>query len=207
MSMDDTWEGWALGGQTGNQYRNNILAVGRVAQAYVNQRKLDHEVKILQTQASQFAKQTTQWISLVENFNQALKIHLMLKLTCHFDSPGLYEFRFVKKLTVTSKPRLPFILNGAKGAQAAITAHCRSEQSREIVTLLCPEHDSALPGRGLKEIGDVENWARSIEKDMRIIATALEYKFVSVLYCTVQNLIFLAGKKLCQKRTFRFTKC
>ncbi|MEE6471392.1 hypothetical protein FKM82_009258 [Ascaphus truei] len=71
-----------------------------VAQAYVNQRKLDHEVKTLQTQAAQFAKQTTQWISLVENFNQALK-----------------------------------------------------------------------------EIGDVENWARSIEKDMRIIATALEYVY------------------------------
>ncbi|XP_069826163.1 biogenesis of lysosome-related organelles complex 1 subunit 1 isoform X1 [Dendropsophus ebraccatus] len=75
------------------------LNVG-VAQAYVNQRKLDHEVKTLQTQAAQFAKQTTQWIGLVENFNQALK-----------------------------------------------------------------------------EIGDVENWARSIEKDMRIIATALEYVY------------------------------
>lgn len=71
-----------------------------VAQAYVNQRKLDHEVKTLQIQAAQFAKQTTQWIGLVENFNQALK-----------------------------------------------------------------------------EIGDVENWARSIEKDMRIIATALEYVY------------------------------
>ncbi|KAM4048251.1 biogenesis of lysosome-related organelles complex 1 subunit 1 [Anomaloglossus baeobatrachus] len=82
------------------------LNVG-VAQAYVNQRKLDHEVKILQTQASQFAKQTTQWISLVENFNQALK-----------------------------------------------------------------------------EIGDVENWARSIEKDMRIIATALEYVYKGQLQST-----------------------
>ncbi|KAG1941095.1 biogenesis of lysosome-related organelles complex 1 subunit [Pimephales promelas] len=70
----------------------------RVAQAYVNQRKLDHEVKTLQVQASQFSKQTAQWISMVENFNQALK-----------------------------------------------------------------------------EIGDVENWARSIEMDMRTIATALEY--------------------------------
>ncbi|XP_054859127.1 biogenesis of lysosome-related organelles complex 1 subunit 1 isoform X2 [Eublepharis macularius] len=73
-------------------------ALIRVAQAYVNQRKLDHEVKTLQIQAAQFAKQTGQWISMVENFNQALK-----------------------------------------------------------------------------EIGDVENWARSIEMDMRTIATALEY--------------------------------
>lgn len=46
----------------------------RVAQAYVNQRKLDHEVKTLQFQAAQFAKQTGQWISMVENFNQALKV-------------------------------------------------------------------------------------------------------------------------------------
>ncbi|XP_030410700.1 biogenesis of lysosome-related organelles complex 1 subunit 1 [Gopherus evgoodei] len=75
------------------------LNVG-VAQAYVNQRKLDHEVKMLQIQAAQFAKQTGQWISMVENFNQALK-----------------------------------------------------------------------------EIGDVENWARSIELDMRTIATALEYVY------------------------------
>uniref|UniRef100_A0A8C5H6L8 Biogenesis of lysosome-related organelles complex 1 subunit 1 n=2 Tax=Gouania willdenowi TaxID=441366 RepID=A0A8C5H6L8_GOUWI len=73
------------------------LNVG-VSQAYVNQRKLDHEVKTLQVQASQFSKQTAQWISMVEGFNQALK-----------------------------------------------------------------------------EIGDVENWARSIEMDMRTIATALEY--------------------------------
>lgn len=73
------------------------LNVG-VAQAYVNQRKLDQEVKTLQAQAAQFAKQTGQWITMVENFNQALK-----------------------------------------------------------------------------EIGDVENWARSIELDMRTIATALEY--------------------------------
>ncbi|XP_017197411.1 biogenesis of lysosome-related organelles complex 1 subunit 1 isoform X1 [Oryctolagus cuniculus] len=71
-----------------------------VAQAYVNQRKLDREVKTLQAQAAQFAKQTGQWIGMVENFNQALK-----------------------------------------------------------------------------EIGDVENWARSIELDMRTIATALEYVY------------------------------
>ncbi|XP_009466907.1 PREDICTED: biogenesis of lysosome-related organelles complex 1 subunit 1 [Nipponia nippon] len=79
-----------------------LMPSGRplVAQAYVNQRKLDHEVKTLQVQAAQFAKQTGQWITMVENFNQALK-----------------------------------------------------------------------------EIGDVENWARSIEMDMRTIATALEYVY------------------------------
>lgn len=46
----------------------------RVAQAYVNQRKLDQEVKTLQVQAAQFARQTGQWIAMVESFNQALKV-------------------------------------------------------------------------------------------------------------------------------------
>jgi hypothetical protein len=52
-----------------------------VAQAYMNQRKLDHEVKTLQVQAAQFAKQTGQWIGMVENFNQALKVGLTQYIT------------------------------------------------------------------------------------------------------------------------------
>lgn len=71
-----------------------------VAQAYVNQKKLDTETKILQANAAHFAKQTTQWLKLVEEFNQSLK-----------------------------------------------------------------------------EIGDVENWARSIETDMRTISSALEFSY------------------------------
>ncbi|XP_013415970.1 biogenesis of lysosome-related organelles complex 1 subunit 1 isoform X3 [Lingula anatina] len=71
-----------------------------VAQAYVNQKKLDTETKILQINAGQFAKQTMQWLKLVEDFNTALK-----------------------------------------------------------------------------EIGDVENWARSIETDMRTVSSALEYAY------------------------------
>lgn len=55
-----------------------FLICFRVAQAYVNQRKLDHEVKTLQIQAAQFSKQTTQWIGLVENFNQALKVRTLV---------------------------------------------------------------------------------------------------------------------------------
>lgn len=46
----------------------------RVAQAYVNQKKLDTETKILQANAAQFAKQTMQWLKLVEDFNTALKV-------------------------------------------------------------------------------------------------------------------------------------
>ncbi|EGI59766.1 Biogenesis of lysosome-related organelles complex 1 subunit 1 [Acromyrmex echinatior] len=75
------------------------LNVG-VAQAYLNQKKLDAEAKQLQHSATNFAKQTQLWLNLVESFSSSLK-----------------------------------------------------------------------------EIGDAENWARSIEGDMRTIATALEYSY------------------------------
>ncbi|KAK3759832.1 hypothetical protein RRG08_028834 [Elysia crispata] len=71
-----------------------------VAQAYVNQKKLDTETRILQANAAQFSKQTMLWLKLVEDFNTALK-----------------------------------------------------------------------------EIGDVENWAKIIETDMRTISSALEYAY------------------------------
>ena len=80
-------------------YIINIFSF-RVAQAYLNQKKLDAEAKQLQNSATNFAKQTQSWLNLVESFSSALK-----------------------------------------------------------------------------EIGDAENWARSIEGDMRTIATALEYSY------------------------------
>ena len=46
----------------------------RVAQAYVNQKKLDTETRILHTNAATFSKQTLQWLKLVEDFNTALKV-------------------------------------------------------------------------------------------------------------------------------------
>ncbi|VDI23466.1 biogenesis of lysosome-related organelles complex 1 subunit 1 [Mytilus galloprovincialis] len=73
---------------------------GGVAQAYINQKKLDTETKILQANAAQFSKQTLQWLKLVEDFNTAQK-----------------------------------------------------------------------------ELGDVENWAKSIEADMRTLSSALEYVY------------------------------
>jgi len=45
-----------------------------VANAYVNQKKLDTETKILQANAAQFSRQTAQWLKLVEDFNTALKV-------------------------------------------------------------------------------------------------------------------------------------
>ena len=48
------------------------LNVG-VAQAYLNQKRLDAEAKRLHANATEFAKQTQNWISLVDSFNGSLK--------------------------------------------------------------------------------------------------------------------------------------
>ncbi|ALC41778.1 blos1, partial [Drosophila busckii] len=77
------------------------LNVG-VAQAYLNQKRLDAEAKQLHVGATNFAKQTHQWLQLIDNFSSALK-----------------------------------------------------------------------------ELGDVENWARSIESDMQIIQQTLELAYKS----------------------------
>ncbi|GFW29909.1 biogenesis of lysosome-related organelles complex 1 subunit 1 [Trichonephila clavipes] len=51
------------------------LNVG-VAQAYLNQKRLDYESKQLNTNITTFAKQTAQWLQLVENFSQVLKVNI-----------------------------------------------------------------------------------------------------------------------------------
>ena len=48
------------------------LNVG-VAQAYINQKRLDAEAKRLHANATEFAHQTQNWISLVDSFNNSLK--------------------------------------------------------------------------------------------------------------------------------------
>eukprot|EP00026_Physarum_polycephalum_P019749 Phypoly_transcript_21910.p1 GENE.Phypoly_transcript_21910~~Phypoly_transcript_21910.p1 ORF type:complete len:147 (+),score=32.71 Phypoly_transcript_21910:133-573(+) len=73
---------------------------GGVVEVFTNQRKLEQEAKTLQSQSTRFTKQTTQWVTLIDNFNQALK-----------------------------------------------------------------------------ELGDLENWAKTIEADMNGIAAALEYVY------------------------------
>jgi len=77
----------------------DTLNVG-VAQAYLNQKRLDAEAKQLHMGATNFAKQTHQWLQLIDQFSSALK-----------------------------------------------------------------------------ELGDVENWARSIEGDMHVINQSLELAY------------------------------
>ncbi|KAH8394699.1 hypothetical protein KR222_002073 [Zaprionus bogoriensis] len=88
--------------ETSNELTQSLvdhLNVG-VAQAYLNQKRLDAEAKQLHVGATNFAKQTHQWLQLIDNFSSALK-----------------------------------------------------------------------------ELGDVENWARSIEGDMQVIQQSLELAY------------------------------
>lgn len=75
------------------------LNVG-VAQAYLNQKRLDSEAKQLHLNATNFSKQTAAWLQLIDSFNNSLK-----------------------------------------------------------------------------EVGDVESWAKTIETDMRAISSTLEYAY------------------------------
>ena len=52
-----------------------MVSFNSVAQAYVNQKKLDTETKILQNNATHFARQTVQWLKLIEDFNTSLKVN------------------------------------------------------------------------------------------------------------------------------------
>ncbi|KAF9907955.1 biogenesis of lysosome- organelles complex 1 subunit 1 [Lobosporangium transversale] len=45
----------------------------RVTQIFVNQKNLEQEVKNLSAQTTRYAKQTAQWLSLVQQFDSALK--------------------------------------------------------------------------------------------------------------------------------------
>lgn len=50
-----------------------MFSFSSVAQAYLNQKRLDAEAKQLYVSATNFSKQTQQWLLLVETFSSALK--------------------------------------------------------------------------------------------------------------------------------------
>lgn len=74
----------------------------------------------------------------------------------------------------------------AKQLQQSATAFAK--QTHSWLTLV-ESFSSAL-----KEIGDAENWARSIEGDMRTIATALEYSYKGVILNLFYNKIIYLFK-------------
>lgn len=99
-----------------------------VAQAYLNQKRLDAEAKQLHTSATQFSRQTQQWMHLIEGFSSALKVTLILVI---FDA--------------------------------------EKEHTILIVDDYLLFHS--------QEIGDVENWAKSMENDMMSINETLNMAY------------------------------
>lgn len=95
-----------------------------VAQAYLNQKRLDAEAKQLHTSATKFARQTQQWMNLIEGFSSALKVNF-------------YQFRYQKRIRYFTQTNL---------------IHSQ-------------------------EIGDVENWAKSMENDMIAINETLNIAY------------------------------
>jgi biogenesis of lysosome-related organelles complex 1 subunit 1 len=44
-----------------------------VSEVFTNQKQLEVEAKNLQAQAAKYAKQTSQWLTMIDSFNTALK--------------------------------------------------------------------------------------------------------------------------------------
>lgn len=109
------------------------ISVESVAQAYLNQKRLDAEAKQLHTSANNFAKQTQQWMTLIEGFSNALK--------------------------VSKYPHVPEVGAGLMFEHIALT------------------HRLHFLSDLVQEIGDVENWAKSIETDMITINETLNLAY------------------------------
>jgi len=51
-----------------------LSSSSRVSQIFVHQKDLEQEARALSTQSARYAKQTAQWLALVENFESSLKV-------------------------------------------------------------------------------------------------------------------------------------
>lgn len=120
----------------------------------MNQRKLDHEVKTLQVQAAQFAKQTGQWIGMVENFNQALKVgHTPTSLP--FSEPPLAVFSLItaaaadlRLMTKRGWPQRRLLVSGKLERKKAGSRDARCGS----VTCLGPWVQSLAPQKTLSRV-------------------------------------------------------
>jgi hypothetical protein len=57
-----------------------------VANVFANQRKLERETQSLLAETTRFSKQTARWLSLLDNFNNSLKVKTNTQLL-HFPFP------------------------------------------------------------------------------------------------------------------------
>lgn len=70
------------------------ISVDSVAQAYLNQKRLDAEAKQLHTSANNFAKQTQQWMTLIEGFSNALKVNNSIHTCLNRSWTDVWAHRF-----------------------------------------------------------------------------------------------------------------
>ncbi|MBW00705.1 11-cis retinol dehydrogenase, partial [Eschrichtius robustus] len=157
-----------------------------VAQAYMNQRKLDHEVKTLQVQAAQFAKQTGQWIGMVENFNQALKEEVgIVPETPEIYGPSVTEAREVK--AAVHLPRTLASVVASVGAWEALeqsfSSKAKEETSGVVVPASFPLRRSQVtwgPAMWLPLLLGVSLWAALwLLRDRQSLPTSDAFVFVT----------------------------
>lgn len=73
--LNDGWGHFILLGALAEYNNWSCLVFSRrVAQAYLNQRKLDAETKQLQANVAQFSKQANQWLVLMQSLNKSVKV-------------------------------------------------------------------------------------------------------------------------------------
>ena len=54
-----------------------------MSEGFTNQKQLEVEAKNLQTQSAKYAKQTSQWLSMIDSFNNALKVRERARPSLH----------------------------------------------------------------------------------------------------------------------------
>jgi hypothetical protein len=75
-----------------------LFVLTRVAQAYLNQKRLDAEAKQLHIGANNFSKQTQQWLNLIEGFSTALKVGLIYFICFFIGFIQILHFFLIRKL-------------------------------------------------------------------------------------------------------------
>ena len=74
-----------------------------VSEVFTNQKQLEVEAKNLQTQSAKYAKQTSQWLAMIDSFNNALKVRPVRPVR-PTRPPGGRAFRLTKRVSASLPP-------------------------------------------------------------------------------------------------------